>query len=269
MKTFDRPKPWTAKDNATLRRLYPKFPVAEVARRMDRTPNSVRTRARKIGTTARPHWTDAERREFARLYPDTDNALLAARFGRTVKAITQQAKTLGVKKSPEYLSDLAKRVNHEREQRGLTPGRFKAGLKPWNKGMKGWTAPGTEHTRFPRGNRPHTWQPIGTEVIRDGLLYRKITDDGPAKSHFKGVHVLVWESAHGPVPRGHAVVFRDRLPKHLNITLDRLELVTRAELMRRNSYHRLPPEIRGVITMKARLSRVINEKTKQLQEPTP
>lgn len=267
MKTSDMPKPWTPTEDATLRRLYPNFSTAEVARRMDRTANSVRTRARKIGATARPYWTDAERREFARLYPDTDNALLAARFGRTVKAITQQAKTLGVKKSPAFLSDLAKRVNLEREQRGLTPGRFKPGLKPWNKGLKGWTAPGTEHTRFTRGNRPHTWQPIGTEVLRrDGLLYRKITDDGPPKSHYRAVHVLVYEAAHGPVPRGHAVVFRDRLPKHINITRDRLELVTRAELMRRNSYHNLPEEIRGVITMKARLSRVINEKTKQLEQ---
>lgn len=263
-------QPWTPKADATLRRLYPKFPSAEVARRMGRTPSAVRARAKKIGATARPYWTDAERADFRRLYPDADNAELAARFGRTLKAIQQQAKTLGVKKSPEYLRDLARRVNADREARGLTPGRFKPGLIPWNKGKKGWSAPGIERTQFKPGQRPHTWRPIGTEVIREGgLLYRKVRDDGPTHRHYKAVHIMVWEAAHGPVPRGHAIVFRDRLPKHINITLDRLELVTRAELMRRNSYHNLPDDIRGVITMGARLTRVINEKTKRLQEATP
>ena len=266
MKTFDRPKPWTQTEDATLRRLYPTHSPQVIADHLGRTLASVKSRARKIGATERTLWTDAERQEFKRLYPDTDNTALATLFNRSLRAIHQQAATLGVKKSKAYLSEYGRRLNAERERRGQTPGRFAPGLTPWNKGKKGWSPPGTQRTRFSKGHRPHTWQPIGTEVIREGgLLYRKVRDDGPTYKHFKAVHVLVWEAAHGPVPRGHVVVFRDRLPKHINITLDRLELVTRAELMRRNSYHNLPEDIRGAITMKARLSRVINEKTKQLE----
>lgn len=38
------------------------------------------------------------------------------------------------------------------------------------------------------------------------------------------LHHVVWEAAHGPIPRGHKVAFKDG--NHLNCTLENLELLT-------------------------------------------
>lgn len=48
-----------------------------------------------------------------------------------------------------------------------------------------------------------------------------------------------------------------------SITLDRLELVTRAENMRRNSRHtRYPPDLNAVMQLKGALTRKINNRSK-------
>lgn len=262
-------KPWTPADDAQLRLLYAKHSKAAIAKRLGRTEIAIRTRAKKLRIAQPPHlWSAAEQVTFRRLYPDTDNTVLATLFNRTVSSIHHQAKHLGVKKSRDYLSEYSRRLNAKREAMGLTPGRFHAGQTPWNKGKRGWTAPGTEHTQFKKGNRPHTWQPLGHEVVREGYLWRKMTDDGPPHKHYRPVHVMCWEAAHGPVQPGHIVVFRDKADRTQNITIDRLELISRAENMRRNSYHvNYPPEIRGAIALRARLTRVINEKTRQMEQP--
>jgi len=111
------------------------------------------------------------------------------------------------------------------------------------------------------------YRPIGSlRVTVDGYLQQKVNDDLPPQRRWKAVHTLVWEEAHGPVPKGHVVVF---IPgTHTtdigHITLDRLELVTRAELMRRNSYHtRYPKELGLVIQMKGQLTRRIRRIEKE------
>jgi hypothetical protein len=74
----------------------------------------------------------------------------------------------------------------------------------------------------------------------------------------------VWEAAHGPVPPGHAVVFRPgrRSSELARITVDGLELITRAELMRRNTHHNLPPEVSQLIQLRGALNRKIRNRTK-------
>lgn len=258
---------WTAADDAKLRRLYHHHSKAEVARRLGRSEVAVRTRARKLGIAQPPRlWSAADQDTLRRLYPDTDNTVLASLFNRSMHAIHHQAHLLGLHKSRDYLSEYSRRLVAEREALGITPGRFHAGQTPWNFGKKGWTAPGTKNTQFKKGNRPHTWRPIGTEEVRNGYLWRKVREDGPTQNRCRPVHVLVWEDAHGPVPPGHAIVFKDRGDKTRNITLDRLECISRHELMARNSVQRYPADIRRAITMKARLTRVINEKTKTLEQ---
>jgi len=59
-------------------------------------------------------------------------------------------------------------------------------------------------------------------------------------------------------------VFRDRNPQH--IELDNLELVTRAENMRRNTIHRYPPELKSTIRQLSKLKRAISEATSEKQD---
>jgi len=46
----------------------------------------------------------------------------------------------------------------------------------------------------------------------------------------------------------------------LNLALDNLQLVTRAELMKRNSYHQYGPEISKIIQLRGALALQINKR---------
>ncbi len=129
---------------------------------------------------------------------------------RTENAIQQQRCKYGFKTTARYY--------------------WKKGCKPWNKGMKGWFAPGTERTQFKKGDMPQTWVPVGSETVtEDGYLKVKIAD--PDKWVYK--HRLIWEQHHGrKVPPGHVVIFGDRNKR--NFDPDNLLLVSQAQLVRMN-----------------------------------
>jgi len=259
-----KPNAWTLHDENLLREHYGRMSLEALAILLDRTPSAVKTRAQRLGILIRQFWTPEQDELIRRLYPDTDTAELAAMLGRKYQALCARAARLGVRKSAEYMARHAE-ISRQRLLVIGRESRFKAGQRVWNKGMKGLQSVWIE-TGFQKGHRPHTWVPIGTEVWRYGYLYRKIRDDGPVQRHFESVHRLMWIEVHGPIPPGHIVVFRDKNPRHL--TLDNLELITRAELGRRNHIGHLPPELRQLIGMKSRLTRVINQKQKQLTEAT-
>lgn len=204
------------------------------------------------------YWSDDQTRLLMQLYPDTPMPELVARLGRDASAIYNKAGALGLRRSPEYLaSEHACRL-----RKGDNVGaahRFKPGNVAWNKGMKGLKI-GGEATQFRKGNKPHTWVPVGTEQVRDGYLWRKVTDHG-GRFDWKQVHVMLWEQHNGPVPQGLILVFRDRNKQ--NIQLDNLELITRAENCRRNSIHRYPPELKQAIRGLKKLKRTIEEKSNE------
>jgi hypothetical protein len=75
------------------------------------------------------------------------------------------------------------------------------------------------------------------------------------------LHVILWEDANGPVPPGFALCFKDR--DKLNVELANLELISRADLCRRNSIHTLPPAIKGAITALGALKRRIRREERE------
>lgn len=109
--------------------------------------------------------------------------------------------------------------------------RLKPGNVPYNKGQKGIHAPGCEKGWFKKGGVPHNHLPVGSEVIRtDGYLQVKIAE--PNKWKLK--HLLVWEEANGPKPKGAILLFKDG--NRLNVTLENLALITRSELATLNRW---------------------------------
>ena len=119
---------------------------------------------------------------------------------------------------------------------------FKKGHASWNKGMKGIIT-GGEATRFKKGQRPQNFKPVGTELVNtDGYVVVKIAE--PKKWRQK--HILMWEQANGPVPKGKCLIFADG--NSLNVTLENLILITRGELAVMNK--------RGLIAGSAELTRV-------------
>lgn len=217
-------------------------------------------------TSNRRHWTQPEEQLLTQFYPDTPMPALIQRLGFTASAIYQKARSLGLRRSEQYLaSEHACRLRKGDNVGAAT--RFKPGNQSWNKGKRGLKAGGrSAETRFKPGNRPHTWVPIGTEHIRDGYLWRKVTD-GHGRHDWRQVHVMLWEQHNGPIPAGLILVFRDRNKQ--NIQLDNLELITRAENCRRNSIHRYPPELKEVIRLQKKLERTIRKRTDEKQNDRP
>lgn len=207
-------------------------------------------------------WSQTEDEVLRALYAEYSAEECAAALKLGIDQVIRRAKRLGLRKSPSWLSQRARERNLEPTNRNRFT-RFHAQQKPWNKGMKGLQIGGTE-TRFQRGQVPHSWRPVGYEVVRDGVLWRKVTDThrgSQARFNFRSVAVLVWEEANGPVPAGLVVAFKPGLATTVasEITADRLELITRQQLMARNTIARYPPELRSAMSLVRRLRRVITD----------
>lgn len=216
--------------------------------------------------TARP-WLPGEIDLLREMYPDTPSERIAQLMGRPVRSVYSKAYSLGLNKSPEYYErHPAGRLKiGERGQQT----RFAKGQTPWNKGKKGWQAGGrSAETQFKPGRAPElarNYVPIGTlRVNKDGVLERKTTDDQsiyPAK-RWAPVKNLVWESAYGPIPDGHVVRFKDGMSTGIEseITVERLECISRRENMRRNSGHDAHPELRQIVQLRGALTRKIRHR---------
>ena len=196
-------------------------------------------------------WTPEDDADLRQLYPHHDIRQLMAMFGREEKAVQARAHRLGLRKAEGYV---APQLNT-----------FQKGHATWNKGMKGLDI-GGKATRFQKGRKPHTWRPIGhVRVSKEGYLQRKVTDTGYPPRDWRPVHHLIWEEHTGqPVPEGHALVFRDG--NRRNFDPANLELVSRADLMRRNTYLRFPQPLREVVQLKGALNRMINNRSKQHED---
>jgi len=193
-----------------------------------------------------------------RLYPVTLTRHLAMFLDRTTGAVHQHADFLGLTKSAEWKGSTEANKLRRSPEVGV-PGRFKKGHAAWNKGLKhppGWSPGRMRETQFKKGQKPWTWQPLGsTRFSKEGYLQRKVTDTGYPPRDWMGEHILVWRKANGRVPRGHKVVFRDGDKTH--IAIGNLELISDAEMMRRNSMHNLPKELTRVIQLAGALKRRI------------
>lgn len=217
-------------------------------------------------------WTKKAIAAMRRRYPHEPTAAIAADLGIAVSACYQMAAKLGLKKTPEYLSSpTACRL---RDNVGAAS-RFLPGHVPANKGLRrpGWARGRMAETQFKPGNSPHTTLPVGSyRIDKQGNLQRKIgTAQGSNSKRWRGVHELVWIEAHGPVPPKHIVVFKagQRTAVLDEITLDRVECISLAENMRRNSYHNYPKEIGLAIQLRGALVRKINRAQRAIKEATP
>ena len=193
-------------------------------------------------------------------YATTTPDELMAHLGRSLPSIYQHATALGLRKSPEYF---AVEVAGRFVKNGVTQGhRFAKGMVPWTAGMKGWVAAGTEATRFKPGQKPVQTMPLGSYRLNpDGHLQRKVTElSGSNSKRWRSVAELVWIEANGPLPAGRIVRFRPGMftAKLEEITLDRVECISRAENARRNSLYNRDPELARLCQLQGAITRQVN-----------
>jgi hypothetical protein len=206
-------------------------------------------------------WTDTDIAVLSTRYPHELTERIAADLGRKVGMVYQKAYGLGLKKSAEYLaSDAAGRT---RGERGGTS-RFRKGLTPWNKGIRFISGGRSAEAQFKPGHKPHNTKVIGEyRLDGDGVLQRKIgTSTGSNSKRWRGVHELVWIEVHGQLPPKHIVIFRPGMRTALleEITIEKVECISLAENMRRNTVHNLPKELALVCQLKGALNRQINKR---------
>lgn len=208
-------------------------------------------------------WTPAEDDLMRQLYLTHTAHELVPILDRPPKAIWHRAYDLGIRKSRDWIAERARQANLRGDHGGRAH-RFKPGQKPWNYGIEYQAGGRSAETRYAPGNRSGRavamWQPVGATRIKDGYLERKINDGMPIHRRWRGEHLVIWEAVNGPLPKGHAIVFRDGERTH--ITLENLELVSRRELMRRNTVHRWGEEIARLVQLKGAITRQLNKQEK-------
>lgn len=233
----------------------------------------------KPGSTTPPRrrWTAAELEQMKHEYPNRKTEDLAAEFGCSVARVYAKAAELGLHKSEAFMdSDRSGRIQRGRSDPRMVATQFKSGHGTWNKGAKGLSGhhPNTRRTQFKKGSMSgaaqHNYVPIGSyRISKDGYLEQKTNDDHPVPARrWIGVHRLVWEAAHGPVPRGHVVCFLPgrRSADVEKITLDALEVVSRAELARRNHPRSRNPELAKLVQLKGAITRQVNRISREAKE---
>lgn len=206
-------------------------------------------------------WTDAEKAIVRELYPNTKNSEILKVLGRhTEKSIWRIAKKLGVKKSPEYLRTMGGRLDGHRGHQK----RFEPGHVPWTAGKK---FPGrTSSTSFTKGQRPPNWMPLGAHKLNsDGYLVRKVREGNNGGLNWEAVHRLVWKEANGPIPPRHMIVFKAGMKTTVleQITVDKLECISREENARRNNHWLKNPELMKLYVLKGHINRQVNRIKKE------
>lgn len=206
-------------------------------------------------------WTKGEDTVLSQYYPHCTPAQLSEKLpGRTIKAIQARAFILGIKKTAEYI------------KYAPNAGRFQKGIIPYSKGKKREEYMSAESiekcakTQFKKGNKPHTYLPVGTEMVVGGYVYVKVADKSNVCKYenWKLKHRMLWESVNGVIPEGYIIQFKDGNPK--NIVIDNLYMISRQEQMKANSITNLPNDARELLKAIARLTRLINKKEKYEQE---
>lgn len=231
-----------------------------------------------MGVIRRP-WTRREDAIIRRRYPSQPTAVIAREIDRSTRAVYVRARQLGVAKSAAYLSGVQSGRFRRGSQHVGSAYWFPKGHTPANKGVKrgkGWAPGRMRDGQFKPGVRlgvaAKNWRPVGTILPdSDGYLRIKVREAQRGEATGYGnVRVWpmlqrhVWEQAHGPIPPGHTVCFIDGDRTHC--TLDNLELVSRADLLARNSVHRLPKPLASAIQLLGALTRQIRKRSRDGEE---
>lgn len=274
---------WTPADEERLRELYPATSTSELAIIFGRSKKAIASRAKvlkvvkAVGHHGKVEWTPERIRQLKRFYPDMPTDVLAKRLGVSILAAYQRAQKLGIHKSAAYLE----RKKAEEAKRLTASGvrsRFVKGQTPQNKGLH---RPGysigrgrMQETQFKKGERSgianKNWRPIGTILPdHEGYLRIKVREARPGEAYGFGnckawplLNRHVWEQHHGPIPPSHSVIFKDG--NRANCAIENLELISRQDLMRRNTVHNLPKPLVQVIQLAGALKRKIRTKEKKL-----
>lgn len=184
----------------------------------------------------RKRWTKYEVEFLKSNYATRTCVDIAEWVHHPLRSVQSKAFSLGLRKPQGYKEEHCK------------GSRFQKGHVPFNKGKKRaeWiseeAALKVAAHQFKKGQvrlSSPTYRPIGYESMRKvkGKKYIYIKIAAGQKMVLK--HRWLWEQAHGPIPKGCNVQFKDG--NQLNCVLDNLYIISRAAQIRKN-WNDLPDE---------------------------
>lgn len=257
------PRRWSDDDIAWLATLYPAEPLALVAFALGRRNKVVSTAARnhgiaKVALEKHP-FTPMEDAWIVALFPRTSTKDVAAALGRATMSVQASATKLGIHKDADYVTDTARHCGAELARKNLGR-RFEKGHASHNKGRKGWCPPGSERTWFKKGHQRSDTAAIGAERIdpKDGYILIKVSkaEQGAKALPWQPKHRVLWERAHGKVPKG--MVLKSIDGNKQNTAPANWRLITLAENMKRNTIHNYPKPIAEAVQLRGAINRRIN-----------
>lgn len=189
-------------------------------------------------TDMRKLWDIPEDMVMVAWYPHEPTSATAKRLSRSVRSVYMRAKTLGLKKTPEFLASPESGIMIKGDQRGLAS-RFVKGHTSWNKGKKGLPSVGRmKETQFKKGVCPPNTLHDGAITIRHqhrdrpgSVPYKYIR---LAQGKWQELHRYLWVQAHGPIPKGMCICFKDG--DSMNCVLGNLEMISMAENLERKRF---------------------------------
>lgn len=222
-------RPWTIKEVTFLKENYASMSTKDISDHLNRPVSGIVGKASALGIS---------KGYFVTWTTDMEQYLRDNFLTRTQK---EMAEALGLTESKvaNKVFKLGLRLPAAELEKRKSAHRFKPGIVPANKGKK--MSPEQYEkalpTMFKKGRTNHNEAKDGDIRIRldhanrrGGTPYKWIR---LAKGKWEMLHVNLWKKAHGPIPEGYIVVFKDG--DSMNCELDNLEMITLAENMLRNS----------------------------------
>ena len=204
-------------------------------------------------------WTKEEKETLIRLYPTHFAGEIAVILGKSKSSVYGQVLRLGLLAPKEKLARAGRKTASHPNS---IAARFKPGHASHNKGKK--MPPEiyakVQGTMFKKGQMPVNHRPVGSERVNvDGYIEIKVAEP----CTWRAKHRVVWEQAHGAIPKGYKVQFKNKNP--LDCRLENLYLISNADQMKfENSFYaKYPKELQDVIRLKGAINRQIRKQEKE------
>ena len=213
--------------------------------------NKMRLDAFHKATKGKTNFTEKEDQFIKDNYLKFPVKTIADKIGRSNTGVNMALKRMMLK-IPREITEKNKKLYQ-----------FKKGDVPANKGkkqidyMSSEVIERTKATRFKKGHLPHNSQGINDgdiHVRKDskGRYYKWIRE---SLGVWKMLHVFNYEKEFGPIPDGYIVFFKNK--DSMNCHPSNLELITRAEIMAKNTIHRYPDHIKENIRLISKINKTI------------
>jgi len=255
---------WTDYHLFQLYMLYPYNALTDTAYAIGKNPTSVKSKATVLGIKKEVKFFGGTTTST----PAIDKFLLQNYLTYPVKQIAAM-----IGKSHTFVKTRLRQLNliipREIIEKRKADSRYAKGSVSFNKGLKQTDFMSQEQitrsakTRFKKGQTPHNTKADGCLTIRTDKSGRAYQYYRIAQGVWQFLHVKVWIDNNGPVPDRMVIVFKDG--NTMNCTINNLEMISREELMQRNTIHRFPTELKEIIRLSNKLERTLKTKHDEKQ----